>query len=115
MDKVIMVFQEFVDAYLDDLIITIASASLELEEHLSHVRTVLNRLRAAGLTGDQRECRFGVQQAHYLGHTARRGGVAPYAVCFPKNETKGLLFHRPVRLLQESVGLQTKETSSIPP
>ena len=47
------------------------------EEHLSHVRLVLQRLREAGLTVKARKCQFGMEQCLYLGHIVGNGMVRP--------------------------------------
>ena len=64
MDKMIRGMGEFAASYLDDLVIY----SRTWEEHLSHIRQVLQRLRDAGLTAKARKCQFGMEQCLYLGH-----------------------------------------------
>jgi hypothetical protein len=64
MNNVIQEFlDDFVTVYLDDLLIYSAS----LEEHRTHVRSVLLKLRAAGLPVDIDKCEFHVQEVKYLG------------------------------------------------
>jgi hypothetical protein len=53
---------DFVTVYLDDLLIYSAS----LDEHRSHVRKVLLKLREAGLPVDIDKCEFHVQEVKYL-------------------------------------------------
>ena len=48
----------------DDL----AIHSDSLDTHLQHVRTVLQRLREAGLTAKPKKCQFGMDQCVYLGY-----------------------------------------------
>ena len=73
MDGVTRGMEEFAAAYLDDLVIH----SDTWEEHLSHVRLVLQRLREAGLTVKARKCQFGMEQCLYLGHIVGNGMVRP--------------------------------------
>jgi hypothetical protein len=54
---------DFVTVYLDDLLIYSAS----LNEHHSHVRKVLLKLREVGLPVDIGKCEFHVQEVKYLG------------------------------------------------
>lgn len=58
---------------MDDLIIF----SKTWEEHLVHLREVLNRLRAANLTAKTKKCEFGVSECVYLGHRVGCGTVQP--------------------------------------
>ena len=73
MDKVLQGLQKSSAAYLDDVIIYSKSWS----DHLAHVRRVLERLRAAGLTVKARKCQFGMAQCQYLGHVVGSGIVQP--------------------------------------
>ena len=57
---------------IDDLII---SGKL-WEEHISHIRTVLERLKGARLTAKLSKCCFGTTRT-YLGHVAGTGVVRP--------------------------------------
>jgi len=65
----------FCAAYLDDIIIF----SDTWEEHLSHLRTVLSRIRAANLTLSPTKCCFAVAEVDYLGHHVGLGRVQPRA------------------------------------
>ena len=51
--------------YLDD----IAIASCSMEEHLIHVKQVLERLEGAGLRLKPEKCKFATNQVDYMGHT----------------------------------------------
>ena len=73
MDRVTRGMEEFAAAYLDDLVIHCDT----WEEHLSHVRLVLQCLREAGLTVKARKCQFGMEQCLYLGHIVGNGMVRP--------------------------------------
>lgn len=55
--------------YLDDVIIY----SRTVEEHLTHVRTVLDLLKEAGVTLKLRKCEFFGRSVDYLGHTISPG------------------------------------------
>ena len=70
MDRLISGLDESAAAYIDDLIIFSSSWS----DHLSHVRQVLERLKAAGLTV---KCHFGKRECTYLGHCIGNGLVKP--------------------------------------
>lgn len=63
---------EFCCAYIDDIIIF----SKTKEEHIRHVTTVLERLRAAGLQADLKKCEFHVTQTKFLGFIIGTDGVA---------------------------------------
>ena len=63
----------FANAYLDDLVIF----SNTWEEHLAHLRRVLERLMAANLTIKMKKCQFGMQECTYLGHTIGNGTTRP--------------------------------------
>jgi hypothetical protein len=63
---------KFVLCYLDDVIIFSSS----FEEHLGHLRQVLDRLRIAGLKLQPKKCTFGQREVKYLGHIVGNDGVA---------------------------------------
>ena len=71
MDHLLEGMREFTVAYLDDLTVFRRSWT----EHLQHVSTVLNRLRAAGLTAKPKMCQFGMAESVYLGHVVGGGMV----------------------------------------
>ena len=54
---------DFCQAYLDDILIY----SKSKEEHVAHVRKVLQKLREAGLQVDILKCEFHVQETRFLG------------------------------------------------
>ena len=68
--------------------------STSWKEHLTHVRTVLGRLRQAGLTAKPRKCQFGMSECAYLGHVVGGGKVKPLpskieaVLSYPVPETK---------------------------
>ena len=59
--------------YLDDIIVF----SKTFEEHLQRLRSVLDRLRTAGLKLKLKKCHFAKQQITYLGHVISTKGVEP--------------------------------------
>ena len=67
----------FVTAYIDDILIF----SKTLKEHRQHVKTVLGRLKEAGLQLDIDKCEFEVYETKYLGliiHTASENDKPGY-------------------------------------
>lgn len=63
---------QFVLIYLDDIIVF----SNTFDEHLIHLRDVLNRLRTVGLKLQAKKCTFGSKQVKYLGHIVSADGIA---------------------------------------
>ena len=102
-------FQRFIDqvlrgldfcyADIDDLLI----ASNSPEEHLSHLRLVLERLKQYGVIINPAKCQFGVQSLEFLGHLVDRHGVHP----LPEKVQAIRDFPRPTtqRKLREFLGL----------
>ena len=90
MDRLIRGLDSFAAAYLDDVVVY----SSTWEEHLTHIQTVLERLREAGLTAKAGKCQFGMSQCVYLGHIVGSGMVRPEeskveaVSSFPVPETK---------------------------
>ena len=64
---------EFSDAYIDDIVVY----SQSWEEHMDHLRLVLQRLRLAGLTVKTRKCQLGTNKCVYLGYVIGNGEVRP--------------------------------------
>jgi hypothetical protein len=58
-------FHRFVTVYLDDVFVYIRT----LEEHMEHLRLVLQRLKEEGLTLRMKKCFFGLQDIEYLGYS----------------------------------------------
>ena len=71
MDKLLDGLGDFAKAYIDDLIIF----STSWEDHLKHLRTVLQRLEEAGLTVKPMKCQFAMAECTYLGHVVGGGKV----------------------------------------
>jgi hypothetical protein len=62
---------DFCSAYVDDVLIF----SKNKREHRKHVRTVLRKLRDAGLQVDIRKCEFEVQKTTFLGFVISDQGI----------------------------------------
>jgi transposase InsO family protein len=62
---------EFVTAFVDDLIIY----SDNEEEHIEHVKAVLRKLRAAGLQVDLKKCEFHTTETKFLGFIVNTEGT----------------------------------------
>ena len=63
----------FAIAYLDDIIIF----SKTLQEHLSHIHMVFEKLRAANLSMKKSKCNFFSKEIQYLGHILSTTGIRP--------------------------------------
>ena len=59
--------------YLDDILI----ASRTFDEHLEHIKEVLEQLRAAGLHLKPKKCLFLREEVPYLGHVILASGIKP--------------------------------------
>ena len=73
MDQLLQGLDGSVAAYLDDIVVY----SNSWEEHKGHIRTMLARLRGAGLTVKPRKCQFAMAECLYLGHIVGNGCVRP--------------------------------------
>ena len=62
---------DFAAAYLDDLVIF----SSTWENHMQHLRTILQQLRKANLTVKPQKCQLGMAECVYLGHVVGRGVI----------------------------------------
>jgi hypothetical protein len=62
---------DFVVVYLDDILIFSKSA----EEHLKHLKLVLNKLRQHGLYANAKKCEFFKRELEFLGHIIGRDGI----------------------------------------
>ena len=76
--KLLLGLDVYCTAYLDDIIIF----SDTWEKHLSHLRTVLSRIRAANLTLSPSKCCIAVTEVDYLWHhVACSRGLRSYKLC----------------------------------
>lgn len=64
MDHILTGMQNFAAAYLDDMIIF----SETWQEHLQHVKEILSKIKAAGLTIRPDKCNIAKAETTYLGH-----------------------------------------------
>src|SRR5277367_3885952 len=62
----------FAVAYMDDILVY----SNSLEEHILHVRTVLQKLLSAGLFAKLEKCEFHVQKISFLGFVITPEGIS---------------------------------------
>jgi hypothetical protein len=65
---------EYVQVYIDDILIT---SSDTFEEHMQKLRHVLQRLETAGFRANVRKCYFAQDQLEYLGYLISRNGIQP--------------------------------------
>ena len=90
MDGLLRGLESFTSAYIDDIIIF----SETWEDHIKHVREVLERLRKGKLKAKMKKCRFGMRECHFLGHVVGNGNLRPEpekiraVEQFPKPTTK---------------------------
>ena len=90
MDVVVCGLSKFANAYLDDLIVY----SDTWEDHLLHLRAVLNKLREVCLTTKPYKYQLAMPECTYLGHIVGGGVVKPVTskieaiAHFPRPETK---------------------------
>jgi len=89
----------FCACYVDDILVF----SKNTEEHLQHLRTVLQRLQDNGLVVRQDKCRFGATSVEFLGHQISPAGVS----LLPCKVDAVSKFPRPTTIkgLQEFVGM----------
>ena len=64
---------DFVVVYIDDVLVF----SRTLEEHLKHLRAVIERLQSVGLKLKPTKCHFVREQVEYLGHLITPNGLRP--------------------------------------
>ena len=72
MNAVLAPFRKFCLVYLDDILIFSANE----EDHVQHVRKVLEALRKANLQLARAKCEFGVKKVVFLGHLLENGRIA---------------------------------------
>jgi hypothetical protein len=64
---------DFVYTYVDDILI----ASENMQQHLEHVESVLNRLSQHGIVINPKKCTFGAQELKFLGVKITPTGIEP--------------------------------------
>ena len=112
--------------YMDDLVIF----SSTWEEHVQHVRLVLGKLRAAGLTANPAKCHWGGTKMEFLGHLVGEGTMSvprhrvEALASFTKPTTKkGLrsflgaigFYRRYIELLASQTAILTPLTTKLAP
>ena len=73
MDQVLHGLEGFASAYLDDIVIH----SSTWEEHLGHLRVVLEHIRKAGLTINPSKCALAKPETEHLGYVIGNGVLRP--------------------------------------
>ena len=69
MQRVLVDCREFASVYTDDIVIHSGTE----EEHVEHIRLVLEALRKAGLTAKPSKCQWGSSTLEYLGQIVGKG------------------------------------------
>ena len=89
----------FVFLYLDDILVGSATA----DDHVSHIRTLFERLASHGLVINLSKCQFGTPTIDYLGHHITGEGAIPLSAKVDAIRT----FERPttVKGLQQFAGM----------
>ena len=97
MDIVIRGLESFTADYIDD----IAIFSGSWEDHICHIREVMQRLRKHHLTAKPKKCQFGMLECIFLGYIVGNGHVRPdpekikavkeYPVPMSKKQVRGYL------------------------
>ena len=85
--------------YIDDIVIYSHTA----EEHARHVRLVLDRIAAAGLTLKLSKCHFGQEEVDLLGFRLNGSGIAPQEA--KTDAIKRLLTHTTVKDVRAFLGM----------
>jgi len=62
----------FADAYLDDIVVY----STSWEDHMHHIKFIMDRMRQAGVTANVEKCEFGKTHIKYLGFVITANGVS---------------------------------------
>lgn len=73
MDLLLTGCTDYAAAYLDDVVIH----STNWEDHVRHLRSVLQKLKQAGLTIKPKKCQFAMETCSHLGHVVGNGEVRP--------------------------------------
>ena len=70
---VLQVCSRFAIVYLDDIIIF----SKNDADHIKHIETIFQKLKAAGLKLKESKCDFSKREIHYLGHLISVDRIQP--------------------------------------
>ena len=101
MDVALREQSDFSNTYIDDVFIY----SSTFEEHLVHIDSVLEALRATGLTAKPEKCVWGKSSLEYLGHKVGLGKVeVPEARVKALKDFKRLVKKRDLRAFLGTVG-----------
>ena len=73
MDSLIKNKHDFAAAYLHNLVVF----SSTWENHMQHLRTILQQLCKVNLTVKPQKCQLGMAECIYLGHVVGRGVIQP--------------------------------------
>ena len=73
MGNILQGTESYCDTLLDDMVIFSNSQN----EHLSHLREILERLRQAELIANPKKCSFAMAHVNFLEHSVGRGTVEP--------------------------------------
>ena len=73
MDRLLVGCSDYSAAYLDDVVIH----STGWQDHIRHIRDILQKLREAGLAIKPKKCQFAMDCCMYLGHVVGNGEVRP--------------------------------------
>ena len=90
-DKVLQDLESFADAYIDDVEVDTYTT---FEEHILHLREVLERLRKAKLRARPSKCKIAKAVVDFVGHRVGRDTIKPRDALvstiekFPRPETK---------------------------
>lgn len=64
---------KYAGSLMDDILVY----DKNFEDHLTHVRDVLDRIRRAGLTANPKKCSIAADRIEVLGHTVIKGKIYP--------------------------------------
>ena len=89
----------FCVSYVDDILVFSANP----EDHLRHLRVLLDRLRTAGLVVRHDKCTFGAHEVDFLGHRISAKGVRPLRS--KVSAVESFPVPQSIKSLQEFVGM----------
>ena len=78
MDLINRVFRPFIDQFVVVFIDNILVYSKSMEEHVYHLRTVLQTLREHQLYAKFSKCNFWTKSVAFLGHVVTKDGIQVY-------------------------------------